>query len=83
MNFSQIYDSDYAIGVGISHVRRFIEPVAHMPCWRLFLETYADTGHFSPTRYARLSMSLKDPVFLGLLGAYYVTLKANFRVSSK
>ena len=54
-----------------------------MPCWRLFLETYADTGHFSPTRYARLSMSLKDPVFLGLLGAYYVTLKANFRVSSK
>jgi hypothetical protein len=83
VNYDARYDVLYEIDAGISHLRRFMQPVlAKHPIFLDYLAHGGRSGHATPERFGILHIALQTKFFLGVLASYYFLLGANYRVES-
>lgn len=84
INFDSSYDILYNLGVGVTHIRRFIHPFKEKyPILKEYLKIakYC-SGHFRNNRFDVLDYQLRNEIFLEYLAIYYLIIRKYFFVSS-
>ncbi len=82
INIDMSYETNYKIGCGINHIRRFIHPFLYkFPILYDYLNNHTNVGLFNTNRFSIIEEKFMEDEYLEILSVYYKILKIYFRIA--